>query len=188
MLVCEERSAIGGVDETQPLVMAPDSTTGTSPGAQRLPVLRGYGVVLAAVLVVLLTGAIVSVLSSGARHQLAMSFMHQPERYTELHFSAANAAQVANTTDQLSVTVSFVVTNYEGQAVDYPFVATLVDRTERPVANATGVVEVPDAKSATATVVIHVSGSAAWTAIEVNLTGRSERLRVLRSQLVAAGG
>jgi hypothetical protein len=188
MLVHEERSAVDYADETRPLMMAPESPTETSQGADRRPMLRGYGVVLAAVLVLLLSGATVGVLSSGARHQLAMSFMHQPERYTELYFSAARAAQVPNTTDRLAVTVSFVVTNHEGQAVDYPFVVTLVDQADRPVASTTGVVEVPDAKSATPSVVVDVPGWARWTAIEVHLVGRSEQLRVLRSQFVAADG
>lgn len=184
----DEQSAIGYADDTRPLVFAEDSATDTAPKTDRRPALGGFGAVLGALVVLLIGGAIAGSVSSGARHQLAMSFTEQPQRYTELYFSSAKAAPINDGSSRLAVTVSFVVTNRQGQVVEYPYAVTLVDASDRPVAGATGTVSVPDAASATPSAVVDVPGSAQWTAVEVSLTGRSEQLRVLRSQFVAADG
>ncbi|MGY4653624.1 hypothetical protein [Mycobacterium sp. URHB0021] len=184
----DELSAIGYADDTRPLVCAEDSTTDTAPRTERRPALGGFGAVLGALVVLLIGGAVAGLVSSGARHQLAMSFTEQPQRYTELYFSSATAAPIKDGSSRLAVTVSFVVTNHQGQVVEYPFAVTLVDADDRPVAGTTGTVAVPESASTTPSAVVDVPGSAQWTAIEVSLTGRSEQLHVLRSQFVAADG
>jgi hypothetical protein len=78
----------------------------------------------------LATGSIVAgvlavlVLSPAARSQVALSFTHQPERFTALHFTAPAGLPTSAAPGQ-PVTVDFTVENHEGRSRNYGFVATL---------------------------------------------------------------
>jgi hypothetical protein len=124
------------------------------------PILRQYAGVLVAIVVLVVTGATVLTFSTGARHQLVLSFVRQPEKFTALYFSGPGLTQVSPSPDLVILTVSFTVDNHEGKATR---------RTE-------GSVEVADGSEATPTVAVNVPASAAWSAVEVNLQGRAEHL------------
>jgi hypothetical protein len=151
------------------------------------PILRQYAGVLVAIVVLVVTGATVLTFSTQARHQLVLSFVRQPEKYTALYFSGIGLTQVSPSPDLVILTVSFTVVNHEGKATRFPYAVQVVDRAKTPVGRTEGSVEVADASDATPTVAVNVPASAAWSAVEVDLQGRAEHIRLLRSHTEATG-
>jgi hypothetical protein len=183
------RADVGFVEGAEPYQTLHDSNVGAPVfAAKRRWVLRGYGVVLAVLTTLLVVGVTVVGLSSEARHQVALSIARQPEKYTELYLSADRRPQVSPSPDGEVISVSFTVVNHEGRTTEYPYSVRLVDPSEAPVARAGGSLEVGDGSAVTTTVAVGVPASATWSAVEVDLEGRAEHLRFLRSQLKAAGG
>jgi hypothetical protein len=147
---------------------------------QRKPALRGYRGVLTAILVFVASGAASLAFSGQARHQLAISFVRQPTHYTELYFSADRPREELSGFDVTTVRIPFTVVNHEGRPTTYPYVVEVLDPHQVPIGQAEGSVEVPDGTAWTTTVGVDVSVSAQWTALEVSLVGRPERLHLWR--------
>ena len=155
--------------------------TDTSARAEtKRPVLHGYRGVTSLVLGFVLLGATVLALSSQARHQFALSFVRQPTHYTELYFAADRPTEKISGLGVMTVSIPFTVVNHEGQTTAYPYVVQVVDRAQVAVGRAEGSVAVPDEGSSTTTVAVDVPASAPWTAVDVDLEGRPERLHLWR--------
>lgn len=92
----------------------PRSGAGT-PAPDKQSVLRGYGGVLAVLLALLRVGGTVVALSSQARDQVALLFVRQPVKYTELYFSGDGPTQAGFGSDWVLVKVSFTVVYHEGE-------------------------------------------------------------------------
>jgi hypothetical protein len=190
MLLRKERvtARIGLIDDAEPLATFPAPEAGTPANTpNKQPVLRGYGAVLAVLLALLAVGATVLTFSTRARHQLVLSFVPQPEKYTALYFSGNGLTQVSPSPDLVILTVSFTVANHEGKATRFPYAVQVVDRAKTPVGRTEGSVEVADGSEATPRVAVNVPASAAWSAVEVNLQGRAEHLRLLQSHPKGTG-
>lgn len=151
--------------------------------AVKLPALRGYGRVLTVLLGLLVAGATVVALSSEARQQVALSFVPQPEKFTELYFSADKPTQVSSGPDGESVRVFFTIANHEGQTNAMPYTVRLVDESGVPLAGAVGSVAVPHDEATEVTAAVQAPSSPPWLAVEVSLDGRTERIRLLRTLL-----
>jgi hypothetical protein len=163
----------------------PDTTT--------RPVRRAYREVLVVLLILLLIGATLFAVWGKARHQLVLSFVRQPDRYTELYFSAAMPIQItpgqsdgevvegAGGGEQV-VNVFFTVVNHEGQTMSFPYVLKVADVAGVPVGQAGGSVEVPDGTSSPVSVAVKISGNEPWSSVDVALVGRSEHIRYLREK------
>lgn len=177
------------VEDVEPYRTPHDSDAGVpATAAKRRRVLRGYGVVLAVLMALLVVGVTLVGLSSEARHQVALSIVRQPEKSMELYLTPGRPPQVIPTPDGEVIGVSFTLVNHEGQTTEYPYSVRLVNPAAALVARAGGSVEVQDGSAVTTTVAVDVPTSATWSAVEVDLEGRAEHLRVLRSQLKAPGG
>ena len=154
---------------------------------EKRPRLHGYGGVLAVLLALLVVGATVIALSSQAREQVTLSFVRQPEKYTELYFSG-DGAQASFGSDWVVVKIAFTVVNHEGERTSFPYVVQVVNAAEAPLGRARGSVDLTDGMSLTTIVVVVISATEAWAAVEVDLEGRSERIRFLASQMNGTGG
>jgi hypothetical protein len=191
MLLRKERvtARIGLMDDAKPLATFPRSEAGTPANTpDKQPVLRGYGVVLAVLLALLAVGATVAAVSGSARHEVVLSLVRQPEKYAELYFSGNGLTQVSPSPDRVISRVTFTVVNHEGKATRFPYAVQLVDQAETPVGRTEGSVEVADGSAAATTAAVDVPASAAWSAIEVNLQGREEHIRLLQSHHPKAMG
>ncbi|MEB4210082.1 hypothetical protein [Mycobacterium sp. 94-17] len=133
--------------------------------------------VLSAILAV---GAVLAALSGTVRHEIAVSLTRQPEKYTVLYFSDGLKWAGAGT-DRLIMTVSFTVVNHQGRPTRFPYAVQVLDPAKTPIARSEGSVDIADGKDTTAAVDVNVPASAGWSAVEVNLVGRAERIRLLQS-------
>jgi hypothetical protein len=191
MLLHKKRAtaSVRAIDDAEPLVTFPGSGAGTpahTPDKQS--VLRGYGGVLAVLLALLVVGATVVALSSQARHQLALSLVRQPEKYTELYFAGDGPTQVSPGTDRAVVHVSFTVANHEGETTRFPYAVQVVNDAEAPLGRAEGSVEVGGGNSVTVTLAVVIPATEPLSAVDVDLEGRNEHIRFLASQMNATGG
>jgi hypothetical protein len=180
----EKRVAVCGrdIDDADPLVTFPGSGAGTpthTPDKQ--PVLRGYGGVLATLSALLVVGGAVVALSSQGRHQLALSFLRQPEKYTELYFSGDGPTQAGASPDWVVVNVPFTVVNHEGRTSQYPYAVQVIDDAQAPVGRVEGSADITDGNSLSATVAVGIPASEPWSAVDVYLAGRSQHIRFLRA-------
>ncbi len=188
MLLRKERvtARIDLIDDAEPLATFPGSEAGTPANTpDKQPVLRGYGVVLAVLLALLAAAATLAAVSGSVRHEVVLSLVRQPEKYTVLYLSGNG--QVSASPDRVILTVSFTVVNHEGKATRFPYAVQVVDQAETPVGRTEGSVEVADGSDATTTVAVNVPASAAWSAVEVNLQGRAEHIRLLQPHPEATG-
>lgn len=175
-----------GAPEKESVVVNDSLRSQTSgPTETKRSILRQYAGVLVTIVVLAVTGATVLTFSAWARHQLALSFVRQPTHYTVLYADALT--QGIPNPDLVTLTVSFTVVNREGKATRFPYGVQVVDHAETPVGRTAGSLEVADGSDATATVTVNVPASAAWSAVEVNLEGRVERIRLLQSPPEATG-
>ena len=143
------------------------------------PVFRGFGVVVGALLVVVVVGATLMAFSSEVRHQVAISFIPQPERYTELYFAGDGPTEAIMGRDRVVVNVPFTVANHEGAAKRYPYAVRVVSSAGALLARVEGSVEVLDGNMLTTNVAAEIPSTETWTVIEVELKSRSERIRFL---------
>jgi len=174
-------------DDVEPTATFPGPEGGTPADTpDRQAVLRGYGVVLAVLLALFAVGATVAAISGSFRHQVALSLVRQPEKYTVLYFS--DGLRQANLRPHLvTLTVSFTVMNHEGKATRFPYAVQVVDQAKAPIGRTEGSVEIADGRDATAVVDVNVPDSEAWSAIDVNLPGRAEHIRLLQPPADATG-
>jgi hypothetical protein len=174
------------IDDAGPSVAFPRSG-GRTPAhaADKQSVLRGYGGVLAVLLALLVVGATLVALSSQARDQAVLSFVRQPEKYTELYFSGDGLTQASFGPDSVLVQVSFTVVNHEGERTSFPYVVQVVNKGGAPVGRFEGTADVADGNLLTTIVAVVIPATEAWAAVDVDLEGRSERIRFLASQMNA---
>jgi hypothetical protein len=189
MLLRKERVTprVGPTDDVEPSATFPGPEAGTPDDtADKQPALRGYGVVLAVLLALLAVGATVAAISGSVRHEVVLSLVRQPEKYTVLYFSDG-LRQVNLGPDLVTLTVSFTVVNHEGKVTRFPYAVQVVDQAKTPIGRREGSVEIADGSDASATVDVNVPASATWLAIDVNLRGRAEHIRLLQSPPEATG-
>jgi hypothetical protein len=136
---------------------------------------------LVTILALVAVGAIVE-LNDSVRHQLALSFIPQPSDYTELYFATGRPVEVNADGDVATVNVQFTVANHEGDTTVYPYAVALTDAAGIPVARVEGAMSIPNDDAITRQVAVAVPVSAPWTAVDVNLQDRDERLHLLQSQ------
>ncbi|BBZ26745.1 hypothetical protein MMAD_10400 [Mycolicibacterium madagascariense] len=140
--------------------------------------LRGL---LLAILALVAIGATIDV-NGSVRHQLALSFIPQPSDYTELYFATGRPVEVDADGDVATVNVEFTVANHEGVTTVYPYTVALTDAAGVPVARVAGAMSIPNDDAITRQVAVAVPISASWTAVDVHLQDRTERLHLLQSQ------
>jgi hypothetical protein len=145
-------------------------------------VLHRYWGGLCTILLFVAVGATVG-LSGPVRHQLALSFVPQPPDYTELYFATDAPVAVASDGDVMTVSVQFTVVNHEGHTTVYPYVVAVANQEGIPVGRVYGSITVPNDGSLTKEVAVAVPISAPWTAVDVNLQSRAERIHLLQSEL-----
>jgi hypothetical protein len=178
----------GLIDHAEPLATFPDFEAGAPADTPaRQPVLRGYGVVLAVLLVLLFAGAAMAAVSGSVRHELVLSLVRQPEKYTVLYFSGNGLTQVNSSPGVAILSVAFTIVNHEGKATQFPYAVQVVDQAKTPIGRTEGSVELEDGNDATTTVDVNVPASIAWSAVEVILKDRAEHLRLLQSHPEATG-
>ena len=171
------------IDDEEPLVTFPHSDAGAPTHIpDKQPVLRGYGRVLAVLLALLVVGATIVALSSQARHQVALSFVRQQDKYTELYFSGDGPTQVSPGPDRVVVNVSFTVVNHEGETTRFPYAVQAVNEAGTPVGRAEGSMDVTDGNLLTTTVAVDIPATESWSAVDVDLEGRNEHIRFLRER------
>lgn len=190
MLLRKERvtARTGPIDDAEPLATFSGSETRTPANTpDKQAVLRGYGVVLAVLLALLAVGATVAAVSGSAQRELVLSLVRQPEKYTVLYFSGNGLRQASPRPDVVILTVSFTVVNHEGKATRFPYAIEVVDPAKTPVGRTKGSVEVADGSEATTTAAVNVPASPSWSAVEVNLEGRAQQIRLLRPRSEATG-
>jgi hypothetical protein len=151
----------------------------------RPPLFRGYGVILLALVGVVVAGAGLMSVSDEARRQFAISFVPKPEKYTELYFSDPQPVDVADGPAGESVRVRFTIANHEGRTEVLRYTVGVVDGASVPLAVTSDIVDIRDADSTMITCTISVPAASQWSAVEVALDGRSERLSFLRAQVEA---
>jgi hypothetical protein len=182
------------IDDEQPAATSPGSNPGTPADTpDKQPPLRGYSGVLAALFALLVVGAIVVALSGQARHQVALSLVRQPERYTELYFSGNGptegspsysvvgraAARPGSLPGRVVVNVPFTVANHEGRATRFPYAVRVVDDAEALLGQAEGALDPADGQSLTTTVAVDIPATGQRAAVDVDLEGRGEHIRFL---------
>jgi hypothetical protein len=149
---------------------------------EKWPGLHGYGGVLAVLAALIVVGATVIALSSQARDQVALSFVRQPEKYTELYFSRDGPTQASFSRDWVLVKVSFTVVNHEGEMTSFPYVVQVVNDADALLGRAHGSLDLADESSLTPTVAVVIPATEAWAAVDVDLEGRSQHIRFLRTR------
>jgi hypothetical protein len=182
------------IDDEQPAATSPGCGPGTpahTPDKQ--PLLRGYSGVLAVLFALLVVGAIVVALSSQARHQVALSLVRQPEKYTELYFSGDGptasysvvgraVARPGSFRGRVVVNVSFTVANHEGRATRFPYAVRVVNDAGALLGRAEGSLDVADGQSSTTTVAVDIPATGERAAVDVDLEGRTEHIRFLQAR------
>jgi hypothetical protein len=188
MLFRKERAtARVAVDDAEPLATFPGPEAGTPANTpDKQLALRGYGVVLAVLLALLAVGATVAAISGSFRHEVVLSLVRQPEKYTVLYLSDG-LRWASPSPDRVIMTVSFTVVNHEGKATRFPYAVQVLDPAKTPIGRTEGSVDIADGSDATAAVDVNVPVSAGWSAVEVNLLGRVEHIRLLQSPPEATG-
>jgi hypothetical protein len=150
----------------------------------------GYGGVLIVLIGLFVACATVFALSSEVRHAVAMSFVRQPQHYTELYFSRATPVEAdppAGGIGQvvqgpLAVSVFFTVVNHEGQATTFPYELQVTNEAGTVVGRADGSVEVSDGSRAPIWATVDIPAGEQWSRIDVGLVGREEHIRFLREE------
>jgi hypothetical protein len=150
--------------------------------------LHGYGGVLAVLLALLGVGATVVAPSSEVRHQVAISFVPQSEKYTELYFFEDGPTEGRRVRNRVVVNVPFTVANHEGHTTHFPYVVQVVNGEGKPVGRFGGSEDIADGNSLTTIVAVVIPATEAWAAVDVDLEGRSERIHFLASHMKATGG
>jgi hypothetical protein len=169
----------GGPSENGAEQHAPTDVTG------RPPQFRGYGVVALVLVGVVVASAGLMAVSDEARRQFAVSFVPKPERYTELYFSDQQPVEVTDGPAGETVRVRFTIANHEGRTEVLRYTVGIVDGASVPLGVTGDIVDMRDADSTTITSTISVPAAAQWSAVEVALDGRSERLSFRRAQVEA---
>jgi hypothetical protein len=111
--------------------------------------------------------------SATVRHQIALSFVRQPDRFTELYFTEPR--QLEKQGNAGNALVDFTIANHEGHTSVYPYVVTLAGGHMRPM-NAHGYVRVPDADHVQQRVVLRPGSSTTGYTVTVWLEGGTERI------------
>jgi hypothetical protein len=173
-------------EAAQRLTLAADGTSARPP--DRRPVRRGPGGVWVALAALIMLGATVITVSGQARHQVAVSFVPQPVKYTELYFTGDGPRQRGYGRDWVLLAVPFTVANHEGESTIIRYMVQAVDDREASVGRAEGTAELPDGTSVAVVADVAVPATERWAAVEVRLTGRSERIRFLAGRAIASGG
>ena len=175
-------------DDTEPLVTLPADVDMRVQRSGKQPLLGGYVGALGALLAVVIVCATLMAVSSEVRRQVVISFVPQPERYTELYFSGNGPTEVRSHDGLVVVTIVFTVGNHEGGPNMYRYAVDAVNDGGAVLARVDGSVDVPDRKMLTITVALEISTTDSWSAVNVNLAGRGERIRFLRSEMKATAG
>jgi len=105
-----------------------------------------------------------------------------------LYFSGDGPTQASYGRDWLLVNVPFTVVNHEGERTSFPYVVQVVNEGEAPVGRFEGSADVVDGTSLTTIVAVVIPATEAWAAVDVDLEGRSERIRFLASEMNATAG
>jgi hypothetical protein len=100
-----------------------------------------------------------------------------------LYFATDAPVAVASDGDVMTVSVQFTVVNHEGHTTVYPYVVAVANQEGIPVGRVYGSITVPNDGSLTKEVAVAVPISAPWTAVDVNLQSRAERIHLLQSEL-----
>lgn len=161
---------------------SPSTSFGDAVADGRKPWLRGYGAVGLVVLGLIVAGAVAISVSGVARQQLALSFIPQPERYTELYFSGERPVDSVADAAGESVQVRFTIANREGRAEALRYTVRVVDDAEGPLSDVPGSVQLENDGVTTISATVPLPFATRWSAVEVTLDGRPERLRFLRTQ------
>ncbi len=158
----------------------------------RQPALRGYGRVLAAVVALLIVGGALVGFSGEARHQLALSFTRQPTQYAELYFSGNPTTLLTRKSptalgagfgeEQVQMNVTFTVANHDGETSAFPYEVEVVDDTRTTLGRADGSVTVHNGSAQPTAATVDFVAAEQWSAVEVRLIGRGERIRILRAE------
>jgi hypothetical protein len=146
----------------------------------RLALPRHRGLLLA--LLMLLAFGAAAQLNDSVRHQLALSFIPQPSDYTELYFATGRPVEAVVDGNLETVSVQFTVANHEGRTIIYPYTVALADRAGIPVARVADSLTISADGAVTKEVRVAVPTSTPWTAVDVSLSGRAERLHLLQSE------
>jgi uncharacterized membrane protein len=146
------------------------------------PWLRGYGSIIVVLLGLVIVGAGVVAVSDGARRQAAISFVPVPERFTELYVAEQRPVEVVDGPAGETVGVRFTIANHEGHSQTLRYTVRVVDGAEFPLGASTGSATIGDTGVATVNSTVALPAAAPWSAVEVTLDGRSEKLRLLRAQ------
>jgi hypothetical protein len=119
----------------------------------------------------------------GVRHQLQLSFTRMPSPYTELYFVQIPATIISPDGESRQLSTDFVLSNHEGDTTTYGYVAQVLNDIKQPIAAVTGSVLVPDGARKATPITFEFPSAETWTAVEVQLTGRSEAIRYLKESL-----
>lgn len=134
---------------------------------------RVHVVVPAAALALLALLAAAVLVSATVRHQITMSFVRQPDHFTELYFTEPE--QLEDQGQFGGPAIDFTIANHEGHPHVYPYVVTLVAENLRLV-TAHGQVRVPDTDEVRQRVVLGTSRPTTRYTVIVSLVGRAERI------------
>jgi hypothetical protein len=110
------------------------------------------------------------------RHQVALSFTHQPDTFTELWLESEPTVA---TDDRGGATASlrFTIANHEARTMDYPWTVT-VDHGAVTARAATGTSAVDDDGRITVPVTVRLNPGRGPQRVSVQLDGRPERIHV----------
>lgn len=117
-------------------------------------------------------------LSREARHQLAISFVRQPDGYTALYFPQENPVSFHQDPRTDVAEVRFAIGNHEGVYIIYRYHLTALDASRRYVGATTSTVQVADGQTVIVSALVPVprlSGLVIKT-VSVTLDGRIEHL------------
>jgi hypothetical protein len=132
---------------------------------------------LAVALTVVVVAALVTiaVTSSAVRHQLRVSFTRIPAKYSELFF-----VDSPSTGFDQRATVRFTICNHEGSDIDYRYTIAVLDGSMAPISRNDRSVAVRNEGSATESIAVALPEDSQWRGLEIDLTGRTERIRYIR--------
>lgn len=125
--------------------------------------------------------------SPAARHQIALSFTHQPKGYSELFFSQGTPLTVPRAANPESANVTFSIGNHEGKLTTYAYRVQMFDTYGAPLGDTVGSVDVPDGLYAAVAshVTVHAAKRSAVDSVTISLTGRPETIRYSASTAMA---
>jgi hypothetical protein len=120
----------------------------------------------------------VTAFSPAIQHQLAISFVRQPDRYTELYFSDNEPVTLRKDLRSIVAEVRFKVRSHEGDQTAYHCRAVALDKALQVIGQSVTNASVQDGDTASVIETVRLSprDSAALRAIQVTLDGRVERL------------